>query len=55
MKEKEVDIKQFGQWRITRGGVRQDGSKTWVATKGSVAMVDETWQELKDRIQTRLA
>jgi hypothetical protein len=49
------DIKQFGEWRISRGAERRDKTRTrtWVAVKGPVAIVEENWPDLKERIQAR--
>jgi hypothetical protein len=50
----EEDTKMFGAWRISRGSERRDKTRTWVAVKGPIALVEETWPLLKDRIQARV-
>jgi hypothetical protein len=47
------EIKQFGPWRIARGAKRKDGTQPWTATKDNVILIEDTWPQLKDRIQDR--
>lgn len=52
--ENGQDVKVFGKWTISRGSERRDKTRPWVARKDNVVLMEETWPDLKERIQARV-
>jgi hypothetical protein len=40
-------------WRITRGSETKEGSRSYVAVKDGVAMVEQTFEALQARVDDR--
>jgi hypothetical protein len=53
MSEVGQDIRWFENWRISRGQKRRDSSQQWLAVRGQVALLEDTWPKLENRIQER--